>query len=131
MLERIKNKNIDESTTGSYLSTTIVKKRREKKKKKWGNGLGYEGWGLSKGEVWVVGGANALDSQGWKRPWELWGVGLRLKEQKGPRRAPHPWSQRAGDLTWDPSRLPGLKWVGKRPPFLSSYSGRAPPACLS
>ena len=47
--------------------------------------------------VWVVGGANALDSQGWKRPWELWGVGLRLKEHKGPRRVPHPPSQRAGE----------------------------------
>ena len=40
-------------------------------------------------------------------------MGLRPKEQKGPRRAPHPWSQRAGDLTWEPSRLPGFKWVGK------------------
>ena len=42
-------------------------------------------------------------------------MGLRLKEQKGPRCAPHPWSQRAGDLTWEPSRLPGLEWVGQTP----------------
>ena len=54
-----------------------------------------------------MGGANAQDPQGWKTPWGLWGVGLRLKEQKGPRRAPQPWSQRAGDLTWEPSGLPG------------------------
>ena len=77
---------------------------------------------------------------GWERPW-LWrawpkqgrGLGggrgqcsgptglekalralelrLSLKEQKGPRHAPHPWSQRAGDLTWEPSRLPGLTWA--------------------
>ena len=38
---------------------------------------------------------------------------LRLKEQKGPRCGPQPWSQRAGDLTWEPSRLPGLEWVGQ------------------
>ena len=57
--------------------------------------------------------ANAQDPQVWKRPLGLWGVGLRLKEQKGPWCSPHPWSQRAGDLTWAPSRLPGLKWAGQ------------------
>ena len=36
-------------------------------------------------------------------------------EQKGPRHAPHPWSQSMGDLTWEPSRLPGLKWAGQMP----------------
>ena len=82
------------------------------------------------GEVWVVGGANAQDPQGWKRPWGPWGVGLRLKEHKGPRRAPHPWSQRAGDLTWEPSRLPGLTWAGLTQALLSLSSGRAPPSCL-
>ena len=40
---------------------------------------------------------------------------LRLKEQKGPRHAPHPWSQRVGDLTWEASTLPGLEWVGQSP----------------
>ena len=25
------------------------------------------------------------------------------------------WSQRAGDPTWEPSRLPGLKWAGQMP----------------
>ena len=50
-----------------------------------------------------------------KGPVGCGGVELRLKEQKGPRRAPHPWSQRAADLTWEPSRLPGLKWVGQTP----------------
>ena len=63
----------------------------------------------------MVGGANAQDPQGWKRPWGLWGAGFRLKEQKGPRLAPHPWSQRAGDLTWEPRRLPGLEWAGQTP----------------
>ena len=38
MLERCKNKNTDESTTGRYISTTIVKKRRREKKKIKGEG---------------------------------------------------------------------------------------------
>ena len=37
-----------------------------------------------------MGGTNAQDPQGWKRPWGLWSGGLRLKEQKGPRHAPPP-----------------------------------------
>ena len=45
-------------------------------------GLGFGEWGLSKGKVWAVGRASAQDPQGWKRPWGLWGVGLRLKEQR-------------------------------------------------
>ena len=43
------------------------------------------------------------------------GGGVRLKEQKGPRHSPHPWSRREGDLTWEPSRLPGLEWAGQMP----------------
>ena len=62
------------------------------------------------------------------------GVWLKFKEQKGPRCAPHPWSQRVGDITWEPSRLPlgegaldgrepawelsripRLEWVGQSP----------------
>ena len=83
-------------------------------------------------DVWAVGGANAQDPQGWKMPWGMWGVGLRLKEQTGPRCAFHPWSQGAGDLTWEPSKLPGLQWVGQMPsfPLLLLWSGRAPPLCL-
>ena len=52
-------------------------------------------------------------------------MGLRLKEEKGPRRGPHPWFQRTGDLTWEPSRLPGLEWVGEMPssPLLLLRSG--------
>ena len=88
-----------------------------------GEGFGYGGWGLSKGGVWAVGGANAQDPQGWKRPRGLWGVGLRLKKQKGPRHAPHPLSQRAGDLTWELSRLPGLGGWGECPPLVSCSSG--------
>ena len=80
-----------------------------------GKGLGCGGRGLSRGNVWEVGGANGQDPQGWKRPWGLFGVGLRLKTQKGHRHVPHPWSQRAGDLTWEPSRLPGLLWAGQLP----------------
>ena len=68
----------------------MKKRRREKKKKRGGEGFGFGGWGLSKGEIWVVGGTNAQDPQGWKRRWGLCRVGLSLKERKGPRRAPHP-----------------------------------------
>ena len=77
-----------------------------------------------------MGRAYAQDPQGWKRPWGLWGVGLRLKEQKGPRRAPHP-HLRAADLTWEPSRLPGLEWAVQTPssPLLLLLDGpsRLPP----
>ena len=61
MLERIKNKNIDESTTGRYISNTKVKKEEEGKEKKKGRGegLGCGGQGLSKGQVWALGRANA------------------------------------------------------------------------
>ena len=57
------------------------------------------------------------------------GGGLRLKEQKGPRCVPYPLSQRAGDLTWEPSRLPGLEWAGQMPssPLLLLLKG---PFCL-
>ena len=90
-----------------------------------GEGFGWGGQGLSKGEIWVGGGGNAQDPLGWKRG--LWGVGLRLKEQKGPRCAPHLWSQRAGDLTWEPSKLPGLEWEGpSRLPLLISPASGVP-----
>ena len=52
-------------------------------------------------------------------PWGLWWVGLRLNGTEGAQTCPYPWSQRAGYITWEPSRLPGLQWVGKRPPLLS------------
>ena len=60
-------------------------------------------------------------------------MGLMLKEQKEPRHVPHPCSQRVGKLTWEPSRLPGLEWVGQMPssPLLLLQSWRAPPARLS
>ena len=104
----------------------------EGKEKKSGGreGLGYGGRGLSEGKVWVVGRANALDPWSWERPWGLLGVGLRLKEQKGPRFAPHLWCQRIGDLTWEPSRLTGLEWTGQTPSSPLLWSGRAPLACL-
>ena len=63
-MKECKNKNTAESTTGRYISTTTVKMRRRKRKKKGGGGgvgegLGCGQWVLSKGEVWVVGRANA------------------------------------------------------------------------
>ena len=54
----------------------------------------------------------------------LWRLGLRLKEQKGPRRAPHPWSQRAGDLTGSPAGFWGSHAWGTR-----CLSSPAPPVC--
>ena len=33
--------------------------------------MAVESRGLNKGKVWVVGGANAQDPQGWKRHWRL------------------------------------------------------------
>ena len=107
------------------------KRKKKKGRRGGGGGLSCGGWGLSKGEVWPVDGANAQDPQGWKRSWELWGVGLRLQEQKGPRRAPHPWSQRLGSLTWELSRLPSPSGPGDRPLLLSGSSPRVPPTCLS
>ena len=58
---------------------------------------------------------------------------LRLKEQKGPRRAPPPLVSGVGDLTWEPSKLPGLERVRQTPssPLLLLLSRRAPPTCLS
>ena len=114
--------------------TSVPQKEEEGKEKKGqGEGLGCGEWGLSNGEVCVVGRANAQDPQVWKRPWGLYRVGLRLKEEKGPRSAPHPWSQSTGDLTWEPSRLIGLEWVGQMPSspllLLQSRVGEGP-SCL-
>ena len=66
-----------------------------------------------------------------KGPGGCGGWGLGSTEQKGPRCAPYAWSQRAGDFTWEPSRLPGLSGWGKCPPLLSCSSspgGPLPPA---
>ena len=62
-----------------------------------------------------------------KGPMGCGGWGLGSMEQKGPTCAPHTWSQRAGDLTWDPNRLSGHEWVGKCPPLLSYSSGLGGP----
>ena len=69
-----------------------------------------------------------------KGPGGCGGWGLGSRNRRGPGMPPPaPPSQRAGDVTWDPSRLPGLQWVGQMPssPLLLLRSGRAPPACLS
>ena len=54
-------------------------------------------------------------------------MGLRLKAQgtEGTQACPPPLVSRAGDLTWEPSRLPGLKWAGQMPssPLLLLWSG--------
>ena len=77
-----------------------------------------------------MGMAYAQDPQGWKRPWGLWGVGLRLKEQKGLSRAPHPWSQRTGDSPGSPAGFLGSSGWCKCPPLLfcsSDLGGPLPP----
>ena len=74
-----------------------------------------------------MGGIYAEDPQGWKRPWGLWGVGLRLKEQKGPRHASHPWSQRAGTSPGSPAGFLGSSGWGRYPPLLSWSSGLGGP----
>ena len=83
----------------------------------------------------MVGGANAQDPQGWKRPWGLWGVGLRLKEQKGSRCALHPGLRGQGTSPGSLAGFLGLSGWGKHPLLLSCSSGlgsgRAPPTCLS
>ena len=79
--------------------------------------------GPKQGRGLGVRGAYAQDPQGWKRPWGLWEVGLRLKEQKGPRRAPHLWSRRVGTSPGSPAGFLGLSGWGKCPPLLSCSSG--------
>ena len=74
---------------------------------------------LSQGEVWEVGGANAQDPQGWKRPWGLCGVGLRLKEQRGPGVRPTPGLKGQGTSPGSPAVSPGPSEQGNRPPLLS------------
>ena len=58
-------------------------------------------------------------------------VGLTLKGQKRPRRAPHPWSQRAGDQLGSSAGSLCPSGRGSHPPLLSCSSRRAPPACIS
>ena len=85
---------------------------KKEKKKKGGKGLGCGGRSLSRSGVWAVGN----------------------REQKGTEGAQaRLWSQRAGDPTWEPSRFPGLEWVGQMTsaPLLLLRSRRAPPTCLS
>ena len=74
----------------------------------------------------MVGGANAQDPQGWKRPWELWGgVWLRLKEQKGPGVPPTPGLRGRGTSPGSPAGFLGSSGWGKRPTLLSRSSQRA------
>ena len=66
----------------------------------------------------MVGGANAQDPQGWKRPWGLWGMGLRLKDQKGPRRAPTPGLRGQGTSPGSLTAFLASSGRGKHPPLL-------------
>ena len=65
-----------------------------------------------------------------KGPGNCGGWGLGSRNRRGPGMPPTlPWSQRAGDLTWEPVRLPGLEcWSS---PLLLLWSWMAPPTCLS
>ena len=116
------------------MSTIVKKRRREKKKKKGEKGRPWL-WrvGPKQGQGLCGGWGLCLVPTGLEKALGLWGVGLRFKKQKAPRHAPHPWSQRTGDLTWEPSRLPGFDWAGQTPssPLLLLQCGRAPPTCLS
>ena len=85
----------------------------------------------------LKGGAKAGVGFGWwagpmlrthragKVPWGVWVVGLRLNRTEGARHASCLWSQRAGDPTWEPSRLPRPEWEG--PTLLSCSSGPGGP----
>ena len=87
-----------------------------------GEGLGFVWRGLSKGMVWAVDGAYAQDPKGWKRPWGLQGLSLRLNGTVGIQACPPPLIL-GGNLTWEPSRLLGPKWGGA----IALRSSLAPP----
>ena len=50
-----------------------------------------------------------------KGPGGCGGWGLGSRNRRGPVVPPHPWSQRAEDLTWEPSWLPMPHWAGQMP----------------
>ena len=58
-------------------------------------------------------------------------LGLRLKEQKGPRCVPHPWSRGQGTSPGSPTGFLGSSGQGNHSPLLSLSSWMVPPACLS
>ena len=97
-----------------------------------GEGLGCGGQGLSKGVVWVVGGAYAQDPQGWKRPWGLWGGwGLGSRNRRGPGVPPTPGLRGWGTSPGSPAGFLGSSGQGKHPPLLfcsSGLGGPLPPA---
>ena len=81
-------------------------------------GFGCGEWGLSKGEFWVVGRANAQDPQGWKRPWELWGWGLGSRNRRGPGMPLTPGLRVQGTSPGSPAGFLGSSGWGKLPPLL-------------
>ena len=62
-----------------------------------------------------------------KGPGGCGGWGLGSTEQKGPRRAPHPWSQRAGHSPGSPAGFLGSSGWGKHPRLLSCSSSSGGP----
>ena len=82
----------------------------------------------------MVGRANAQDPQGWKRPWGHGRVGLRLKKQKGHRRAlPAPVSEARGphlgvqQASW--ARVGGANaLLSSTAPLVWGPGGHLPPA---
>ena len=92
-----------------------------------GEGLGCGGWGLSKGEVWAVGGANAQDPQGWKRPWSCGGCGLGSSNRREPGMPPTPGLRGQGTSSGSPAGFLGSSGWGKCSPLLSCSSGLGGP----
>ena len=86
---------------------------------------------LSKGEVWAVGGANAQDPQGWKRPWGLWGWGLGSRNRSIPCVPPTPGLRGQGTSPGSPAGFLGSSGRGKCPPLLFCSFWRTLPTCLS
>ena len=72
--------------------------------------------GPKQGQGLGSGRANAQDPQGWKSPVDCWGWALGSRNRRGPG-MPALCSQTAWHLTWEPSRLPGLKWMEQMPSF--------------
>ena len=80
-----------------------------------------------------MGGANAQDPQGWKRPWGpgVWGLGSR--NRRGPGVPPTPGLRGQGTSPGSPAGFLGSSGRGNPPPLLSRSAppgGPLPPADL-
>ena len=110
-------------------------KKEEEWGKKWGEGLDCGGRGLSKGEVWGVGGPLLRTHRAGKGPGGCGGWGLGSRNRRGPGVPPTPGLSGQGTSPGSPAGFLGSSGWGKHPPLLSCSSslgsGRAPPTCLS